>query len=48
MHRRALQRSEKVLGPEHPETLGGMNNLAVVLGYQGKHEVAEELHQQAL
>src|SRR5271170_2695987 len=32
----------------HPETLTGMNNLASVLGGQGKYEQAEEMHRQAL
>ncbi|KAK4653773.1 hypothetical protein QC762_0087050 [Podospora pseudocomata] len=48
MHRQALQLSEKVLGKEHPHTLGSMNNLALVLYSQGKYEEAEQIHQQAL
>ena len=31
MHRRALELREKVLGPEHPDTLTSMNNLAELL-----------------
>ena len=37
-----------MLGKEHPETLGIMNNLAIVLGNQGKYEQAEEIHRQTL
>ena len=33
---------------EHPDTLTSMNNLAVVLGHQGKYEQAEEMHRHAL
>jgi tetratricopeptide (TPR) repeat protein len=35
-------------GTEHPSTLTSMNNLALVLSDQGKHEQAEEMHRQAL
>ena len=38
----------KILGVEHPSTLTGMNNLALVLNQQGKYEEAEEMHRQAL
>jgi hypothetical protein len=37
-----------VLGKEHPRTLTSMNNLALVLGDQGKYEQAEEIHRQVL
>jgi hypothetical protein len=37
-------RSEKVLGHEHPDTLGSMNNLASVLGRQGKYKEAEAMN----
>ncbi|KJZ70980.1 hypothetical protein HIM_09635 [Hirsutella minnesotensis 3608] len=40
--------AKKVLGKEHPETLGSMNNLARVLQSLGKYEEAERLHRQAL
>jgi len=48
MHRQALELSEKVLGPEHPDTLASMNNLALVLDSQGKYEAAEEMQRQAI
>jgi Tetratricopeptide repeat len=38
---RALKLNEKVLGPEHPQTLASMNNLAVMLDIQGKDEASE-------
>ena len=31
MNRQTLARREKVLGPEHPDTLTSMSNLALVL-----------------
>jgi tetratricopeptide (TPR) repeat protein len=37
-----------VLGQEHPSTLISMNNLAQVLGSQGRYEEAERMHRQAL
>ncbi len=39
---------ETVLGKEHPDTLGSINNLAEVLSRQGKYDEAEEMHRQAL
>ncbi|KAK0745442.1 P-loop containing nucleoside triphosphate hydrolase protein [Schizothecium vesticola] len=48
MYRQALQLYQKVLGKEHPSTLGSMNNLALVLDSQGKYEEAEQMHRQAL
>jgi Flp pilus assembly protein TadD len=37
-----------VLGQKHPDTLASMNNLARVLGSQGKYDEAEAMHRQAL
>jgi hypothetical protein len=34
---------QKVLGAEHPSTLGSMNNLAAVLSHQDKYDEAEPL-----
>jgi hypothetical protein len=48
MHLRALKAREKVLGPEHPDTLASANNLGRVLQRQGKHEEAEAMHLRAL
>ena len=35
MHRQALRGYEKVLGPEHPDTLTSVNNIGLVLERQG-------------
>jgi tetratricopeptide (TPR) repeat protein len=48
MHRRALESLKTMLGKEHPSTLTSMNNLAGVLGRQGKYDEAEAIHRQAL
>ena len=42
------QLRQKVLGPEHLDTLTNMNNLALVLSEQGKYMEAEQMHQQEL
>ncbi len=39
---------ERVLGPEHPDTLSSLNNLAILYHEQGKFELAEPLYQRAL
>jgi tetratricopeptide (TPR) repeat protein len=39
---------ERVLGPEHPDTLNIVNNLALLYRRQGKYEQAEQLFQRAL
>jgi tetratricopeptide (TPR) repeat protein len=39
---------EKVLGLKHPDTLGSVNNLGLVLDSQGKYEEAEAMHRRAL
>jgi hypothetical protein len=38
---------ETVLGKEHPDILGSINNSANVLSCQRKYEQAEEMHRQA-
>jgi len=43
MHRQTLNLQEKVLGPEHPDTLLSMRGLAAVLSSQGKHLEAEQI-----
>ncbi|KAK8036751.1 hypothetical protein PG994_015248 [Apiospora phragmitis] len=48
MDRQTLALKETVLGREHPDTLGSMNNLAIVLEMQGKYSEAEEMHRQTL
>jgi tetratricopeptide (TPR) repeat protein len=47
-YRRSLDVRSKQFGPEHPDTLGSMNNLAVVLRGQGKYEAAEAMHRRTL
>jgi tetratricopeptide (TPR) repeat protein len=44
----ALAMCERVLGPEHPDTLNMINNLAALYWSQGKYEQAEPLIQRAL
>jgi hypothetical protein len=48
MHHQVLELREKVLGPEHLDTLASMDNLALVLNSLGKYEAAEEMHWRAL
>ncbi|KAK1656895.1 hypothetical protein BDP55DRAFT_596875 [Colletotrichum godetiae] len=48
MHRQTLELSVKVLGPENPDTLISMDNLALVLRSQGKYDEAEQIHRQTL
>jgi len=45
MHRRALELQESTR-PEHPNTLGSMNNLALALKGQGKYKASEEMQRQ--
>lgn len=37
-----------MLGLDHPSTMVSMNSFAVMLGRQGKHSTAEEIHLQVL
>ncbi len=46
--RRALEARERVLGAEHPDTLGSVNNLAGMLESQGDYAAAEPLYRRAL
>src|SRR6266581_3902872 len=43
-----LAMCEQVLGPEHPDTLSTINNLALLYWNQGKYEQAEPLYQRSL
>jgi tetratricopeptide (TPR) repeat protein len=43
-----LQRQKAVLGPDHPETLSGMTNLAVTYSHFGKHHQALLLLEESL
>jgi tetratricopeptide (TPR) repeat protein len=40
---RALELRRRVLGEEHPDTLGSMSNLALLYLYQGKYALAEPI-----
>ncbi|PVH67751.1 hypothetical protein DL98DRAFT_442843, partial [Cadophora sp. DSE1049] len=48
LHREMLRLREEVLGPEHPDTLTSMNNLACLFEDQGKYEAAEPLYEETL
>jgi hypothetical protein len=48
MHQRALDGREKVLGPEHPDTIESVDGLVLVLWERCKHEAAESMHRRAL
>ncbi|WP_172437642.1 tetratricopeptide repeat protein [Acidithiobacillus marinus] len=48
LYQRALAISEKVLGPEHPDTAASLNNLAMLYDAQGRLNEAEPLYQRAL
>jgi tetratricopeptide (TPR) repeat protein len=47
-HRKASSLRKDVLGPEHPDTLTSMSNLASVLDRQGKYKEAEPINRQTL
>jgi hypothetical protein len=47
-HRKASSLRKEVLGPEHPDTLTSISNLAGVLVLQGKDEDAEAINKQTL
>jgi tetratricopeptide (TPR) repeat protein len=44
----ALKILQKVLGPENPDTLTGLNNLALLYWAMGEYGKAEPLYQEAL
>jgi tetratricopeptide (TPR) repeat protein len=46
--RRALEGRERALGPEHPDTLTSVNNLAVLLNSKGDLAAAEPMYRRAL
>jgi tetratricopeptide (TPR) repeat protein len=47
-HEQVLERREKALGKEHPETLVSMSNLAQALSNQGRYAEAEQMHRETL
>lgn len=48
MYRRALEGTEKALGPEHTSTLVIVNNLGLLYAYQNKLAEAEAMYRRAL
>jgi tetratricopeptide (TPR) repeat protein len=44
----ALEGQERVLGPDHPNTLGSVVNLGILLMTKGDYEGAEKLYRRAL
>ncbi|CUS13675.1 unnamed protein product, partial [Tuber aestivum] len=48
MHRCVLEQCEKILGPDHPNTLISTSGLALVLGDQGKYNESERIHRRVL
>ena len=48
MHRQVLELRKVVLGPEHPDTLTSMSNVARALSDQGNYREAEQMHRQVL
>jgi tetratricopeptide (TPR) repeat protein len=48
LFKRALAINEKALGPDHPGTTQGLNNLAVLYRTQGRYGEAEPLYRRAL
>ncbi|KAN0077448.1 HET domain containing protein [Elaphomyces granulatus] len=48
MYQRALQGTEKALGPDHTSTLTTVNNLGLLYANQGKLDEAEKMYQRAL
>ena len=48
LRRQALEGMTRVLGADHPDTLGSLNNLANCIDAQGRRSEAEPLYRQAL
>jgi hypothetical protein len=48
LHEQVLAAYERVLGPDHPSTLGSRNNLANAYRAAGRTEEAVTLHEQVL
>jgi serine/threonine protein kinase/tetratricopeptide (TPR) repeat protein len=47
-HRRAIALRRQELGPEHPETVGGMNDLAIILLQSGRSAEAQKILEEAV
>ncbi|ESA37998.1 kinesin light chain 1, partial [Leptolyngbya sp. Heron Island J] len=48
LYQRSLGIREEQLGPQHPDVVTSLNNLAGLYQEQGRYEEAEPLYQQAL
>ncbi|KAL6401658.1 putative kinesin light chain [Ilyonectria robusta] len=48
IQQQTLELSTRVFGPEHPNTLGSMHNLAITLGKHGKYVAAKSMLRQTL
>ncbi|MFJ3439368.1 tetratricopeptide repeat protein [Streptomyces cyaneofuscatus] len=48
LYQQVLTDRERILGPEHPNTLISRSSLAIVLGGLGQHRQAADLHQRVL
>ena len=48
MHEQTLAARERVLGPDHPDTLHSRNNLAIAYQDAGRTDEAITLHEQTL
>ncbi|WP_189428446.1 tetratricopeptide repeat protein, partial [Streptomyces thermoviolaceus] len=48
LHQRNLTDYERILGPDHPDTLTSRHNLAIALYAMGRHQEAADLHQRNL
>ncbi|KAG2490690.1 hypothetical protein HYH03_010852 [Edaphochlamys debaryana] len=48
LYRQVLELRQRVLGPEHPDTVSSINNLASCIQARGRYEEAEPLYRQAL
>jgi eukaryotic-like serine/threonine-protein kinase len=48
LHQQSLEIRRRVLGPEHPETLSSMNNLANALDKEGHYAEAEKFYRESL
>ena len=48
LFKRALEVNERVLGPEHPDTLTSVNNLAALYLVQGRYGEAEPLYKRVI
>lgn len=48
MFKEVLEKMQRILGTEHPDTISAMNNLASTLGGQGKLEEAASMFMEVL